>query len=181
MRRRRVAAALGAGLLAPAWADVPRIPPPEVVAELGSPRLAGSARLRWFGLHVYDARLWSTVPLAATEWPGRTLAIEIEYARRLEGKAIAERSLDEMRRQREIERASAERWLASLAAILPDVDEGDRLTGVQRPGEGARFFANGALRGEVRDPEFARLFFGIWLSERSSHPALRNALLGGTR
>lgn len=31
--------------------------------------------------------------------------------------------------------------------------------------------------GEVADPEFARLFFGIWLSPNTSEPALRQALL----
>jgi hypothetical protein len=151
------------------------------MAELGAPRLAGSGRLRYFGLHVYDARLWSAQPVLPADWANRALAIEIEYARRLDGAAIAERSLDEMRRQREIERTSGERWLAAMKTLFPDVAAGDRLTGVQRPGEGAPFFANGALRGEVREPEFARLFFGIWLSEQSSQPALRAALLGGAR
>jgi Chalcone isomerase-like len=155
--------------------------PEEVQAELGSPRLLGSGRLRFLGLHVYDARLWSTQPLAGADWPTRALALEIEYARRLDGRSIAERSLDEMRRQREIAGDTAERWLVAMTSLFPDVKAGDRLTGVQRPGEGARFFANGAPRGDLRDPEFARLFFGIWLSEQSSQPALRSALLGGTK
>ena len=33
----------------------------------------------------------------------------------------------------------------------------------------------------MRDAEFARLFFGIWLSPRTSEPALREALLGPAR
>jgi hypothetical protein len=49
---------------------------------------------------------------------------------------------------------------------------------VNVPGMGARFFVNGALKGDVRDPAFATLFFGIWLSEKTSEPALRSALLG---
>ena len=40
--------------------------------------------------------------------------------------------------------------------------------GAALPGTGARFFHNGTLRGEVRDAEFARLFFGIWLSPNTS-------------
>jgi hypothetical protein len=31
----------------------------------------------------------------------------------------------------------------------------------------------------VPDPEFSRLFFGIWLAETTSEPRLRNALLAG--
>jgi Chalcone isomerase-like len=178
MDRRAFAFGLAAACTAaPALAQ--RVPP-EVMAELGSPRLLGSGRLRFLGLHVYDARLWSTQALAGADWPTRALALEIEYARRLDGRAIAERSLGEMRRQRDIAGDIAERWLGTMTTLFPDVDAGDRITGVQRPGEGARFFANGAARGEVRDPEFARLFFGIWLSEQSSQPALRRALLGGS-
>ena len=71
-----------------------------------------------------------------------------------------------------------ERWLAAMKRAFPDVDEGDRITGVQRPGEGVRFFHNGTLRGEVRDADFARRFFGIWLSPQTSEPELRQSLLG---
>jgi hypothetical protein len=42
----------------------------------------------------------------------------------------------------------------------------------------ARFWLNGQPRGELRDAEFTRLFFGIWLSPRTSQPRLREALLG---
>jgi len=40
-----------------------------------------------------------------------------------------------------------------------------------------RFLLNGKPYGEVRDPEFAPLFFGIWLSPATSEPALRQSLL----
>ena len=53
------------------------------------------------------------------------------------------------------------------------------LTGVHVPDSAARFFLNGKFVGEIRDAEFARLFFGIWLSPRTSEPKLRNALLAG--
>jgi hypothetical protein len=43
---------------------------------------------------------------------------------------------------------------------------------------GARFALNGAVKGEVRELEFARLFFGIWLSEQTSESTLRRGLLG---
>ena len=64
-----------------------------------------------------------------------------------------------------------------MTRLFPDVEAGDRITGVQRPGEGARFYFNAALRGEVPDAEFARRFFGIWLAPQTSEPALREALL----
>ena len=59
----------------------------------------------------------------------------------------------------------------------PDVKKGDRIVGVYQPGNGARFFFNGASRGEIRDAAFAERFFAIWLGPRTSEPAMRAALL----
>jgi hypothetical protein len=153
-------------------------PPPEVSAELREARLQGNGRLRFLGLHIYDARLWSPLPVA--DYAAMPLALELEYGRALDGPKIAERSLDEMRRVGSFDEATGRRWLEAMTRLFPDVKAGDRLTGVHRPGEAARFFLNGALRGEVREPEFARLFFGIWLSPRTSEPGLRKQLLGPT-
>jgi hypothetical protein len=91
---------------------------------------------------------------------------------------IAERSLTEMRRQGEIDETRAQRWLEAMARLFPDVDDGDRITGVHRPGEAARSHVNGRFAGELRDAEFARRFFGIWLSPQTSEPQLRALLLG---
>jgi hypothetical protein len=155
--------------------------PAEVLAELPGARVQGSGRLRFLGFSVYDIRLWAAAPVPAADVARVPLALEIEYTRALVGVKIAERSLDEMRRQATIAADVAERWLAQMAAIFPDVQAGDRLTGKQRPGEATRFFFNGKLVGEVRDAEFTKLFFGIWLSPRTSEPALREALLGAAR
>ena len=83
-----------------------------------------------------------------------------------------------MQRQAEIATDTGARWLDAMMRLFPDVRAGDRITGVHRPGTGARFFVNGRLQGELPDADFARLFFGIWLSPRTSEPALREALLG---
>lgn len=180
MQRRAFAASLGATLLAaPLRARaLVREAPPEVVAEIPGARMQGGGRFRYFGFHVYDIRLFTGERPARGDWAGVPLALDIEYGRAFDGASIAERSLDEMRRQAEIASAPGGRWLDAMKRLFPDVQAGDRITGVQRPGEAARFFHNGAFRGDVRDAEFTRLFFGIWLSARTSEPALREALLG---
>ncbi|MDZ7591509.1 MAG: chalcone isomerase family protein [Rubrivivax sp.] len=176
LTRRQLIIAAG---LWPAGAAMARVaPPPEVAAELPRARAQGQGQLRFFGLRVYDIRLWADDGALAANWPTLPLALEIEYARELDGAAIAERSLKEMRRQADIATDTGERWLDAMTRLFPAVRAGDRVTGVQRPGSGARFFFNGRLLGELPDAEFARLFFGIWLSPRTSEPALREALLG---
>lgn len=177
-RRNWLIAAFGAWV-APAWSRAAAsVAPAELAADLPQPRLQGSGRLRFMGLRIYDIRLWAGASPVGAQFADMPLALEIEYARSLGGAQIAERSLVEMRRQAEPAGDTAERWLAAMKKVFPDVREGDRITGVNLPGQGVRFFHNGALRGDVPDIEFARLFFGIWLSPRTSEPALRKTLLG---
>lgn len=175
--RRRLLCAAALVALTPG-ARAQAAPPPEVALDLPGARLLGQGTLRWLGLRVYDAVLWSRTPLTPADAVNAPLALELRYARRLKGPLIAERSLDEMRRQGPIDDENARRWLAAMTGVFPDVDEGDRITGIQRPGVGARFHVNGRLAGELADAQFARRFFGIWLSDSTSEPALRSALLG---
>jgi hypothetical protein len=151
--------------------------PAELGGELPAARLRGTATMRWLGLTIYDIELWSPGPVAG-EVLDDPLALTLRYARSLKGRAIAERSLDEMRRIGPFSEGQANQWLAAMTRVFPDVGADDRLTGVHLPGRGARFFHNAQWRGEVADAQFARLFFGIWLSPRTSEPALREALLG---
>jgi hypothetical protein len=156
-------------------------PAPEVTAEVIAAKLLGQGKLTYFGLHVYDARLWVQDGFKAADFVRLPLALELEYARTLYGKLIAERSLDEMKRGGDVTDSKANEWLAQMKALFTDVNKGDRITGIQVPGVATRIFINGKLRGEVRDAEFTRLFFGIWLSPRTSEPKLRDALLGPAR
>lgn len=175
--RRRTLALLPLLALAGGTRAQPAVPR-ELAADLPGARLVGSGTLRFLGLHVYDARLWAGAQAPGEDWAATPLALELIYARSLSGTRIAERSLKEMQRQGDIASADGERWLSAMKQLFPDVKEGDRITGVNLPGFGARFFINGTLKGDVRDPRFSRLFFGIWLAPQTSEPALRKQLLG---
>jgi hypothetical protein len=154
---------------------------PEVATELPEASLRGTARLRFLGMHIYDAKLWAKDGFAPEAFDRHPLALELIYGRSLVGSMIAERSLKEMKRVAEVPADRADRWLGEMKKLFPDVKEGDRITGVLKPAEAARFYVNGRFRGEVRDAEFARAFFGIWLSERTSEPEMRSALIGRSR
>lgn len=185
-RRRMLQAALAAaaGLGARSGAASPAVPV-ELSQGLPAARLQGQGTLRFLGLRIYEARLWVGAQTLAPSWsdaPAVPLALELHYARAFRSEAIAARSLQEMRRQGPIEPAQAARWQATMQRLFPDVQSGDRLTGLWRPDRGAEFFFNGRATGEVgeaTEPGFARRFFGVWLSEQTSEPALRAALLQG--
>ncbi len=181
-RRSLLALPLACGpltLSATARARSAPLPPPEVRSELPGARLLGSGRLTFMLFHVYDARLWAEPGFDATRFEQSPLALELDYARGFDNTDIAERSIEEMRRSSTIAPEKAIRWVAAMKQAFPDVAAGDRTTGVQVPGVAARYFVNGRFTGEIRDAEFTRLFFGIWLSARTSEPRLREALLAG--
>jgi len=144
---------------------------------LSGARLAGSARMRFWGLDIYQARLWVRPGFQPTDFARHTFALELDYQRSFSRTDIATRSIEEMRRVGRFSETQASDWLDALRAALPDVKKGDRITGVHLPGTGMRFLLNGQLYAEVRDTELAPLFFGIWLSPATSEPALRQSLL----
>jgi hypothetical protein len=116
--------------------------------------------------------------VTSQDYAQREFVLSLRYARSLEGAAIAERSLDEMRRQQPVPTALASAWLNQMKLAFPDVQAGDRLAGWHQPGRGTRFFHNGQASGAVADAAFGARFFGIWLSPQTSDAAQRQALLG---
>ena len=175
-------AALAMLAAAPGWVAADGVEAPaEVATELPGARLQGSGQLKFMMLSIYNARLWVGPGFDAAQFDRAPLALELVYARKLYGKLIAERSLEEMRRAGGVGEAQAARWLAALTTVIPDVKDGDRLTGVQRPGESAAFFFNGRAAGALRDADFTRRFFGIWLAPTTSEPRLRQQLIGGAQ
>lgn len=151
---------------------------PEVTG-LGGVVPTAPVRLRVWGFEVYDARLWTPVGFRHSTYTQFPFALELQYLRKLEGTAIASRSIDEMRRVGPFSDAQAQSWLTAMRELFPDVRQGERITGLNLPGVGAEFWFNGQRVGVVKDPAFARLFFGIWLDERTSEPKMRAQLLQG--
>lgn len=135
----------------------------------------GRGEMRWFGLHIYDASLWAP----GGKWRGNApYALELRYARDIEGRRLVETSIDEMRRLGSLDEARHAAWRAALERVFPDVRSGDTILGLHRPAQGAEFYHQGRLTGRLDDPELAQAFFAIWLDPRTREPGLRARLLG---
>lgn len=160
---------LGLTTLTPAQASVPAWQ-----ADLPQARLAGSGRMTFFGLTIYDARLWTVDGRWSMQQP---FALELVYARTISREQLVNSSVEEMQRTG-TPRAQAEAWAADMRRVFVDVKPGDSLIGVFLPERGARFYSRTGLVGEVADPQFARAFASIWLDERTRDPDLRRRLLG---
>ncbi|MBS0495508.1 MAG: chalcone isomerase family protein [Proteobacteria bacterium] len=163
--------------VASAAAEDASAPPAFIHQALPEATLWGQGQMRFLGLRIYDVRLWAGPRFEAADFGAYPLALELTYHRAFTGAAIAQRSIEEIERQGELPAAQAQRWLKALAAVLPDVQPGDRLTGLYQPGVGMRLWRGSQALGAIDDPELARRFFGIWLSPRTSEPGLRSALL----
>lgn len=160
---------------APAIHAVPATPLPAAVLEV-APALAlvGKSRFRKFFIHVYDARLWAP---AGDYRPDAVVALDLTYARAFDSDALAARSLQEMTGIGAGSEAQRAQWGEQMREVFPDVRDGDRLIGLYEPGGPSRFYLNGELYSEVEDSAFGDAFFGIWLDEATSEPALREALI----
>ena len=152
---------------------------PEFASVLPQSRLAGKTRLTVWGFQVYDAKLWTQPGASADKLNTQPFALELTYLRAFDSLDIATRSITEMRRTAAIDDAQAKAWMDEMQRVIPNVKPGDRVMGIHRPQQGAQFWVNGKQSGEIRDPEFARLFFGIWLSPKTSEPKMRQTLLAG--
>jgi Chalcone isomerase-like len=160
------------GISLPALADTL----PEVVAkEHAALSVRGEGDLKFFGFKVYDARLWTQLkPHSTTE----IFALQLIYDMSFKGREIAERSVAEMRKVGYKDEQKLKRWGEEMLRIFPDVKKGDALIGVSIPGKGAKFYSRDKLIATAEDVEFAKAFFDIWLSEKTSEPKLREKLLG---
>lgn len=130
----------------------------------------GSGELRRFGFLVYEAQLWGAAN--PVEPP---IALQLTYKRDIAGAKIVDASVDQMRELGANEKQLAD-WAGAMSRIFPNVKPGDQIIGLYQPGS-ATFFYNNREVGQIRDAEFARLFFGIWLDPRTSEPKLRSRLL----
>ena len=149
--------------------------PKEVAVAHADFREKGAGEFRFFGFHIYDARLWS----AGSRFdPAGRFALGLRYARDFAGERIAKQSDEEIARLGIGNEELRARWLEAMKKLFPDVKAGTELTGVHEPGRGARFYRDGEAIGSIDDPEFARAFFAIWLDPRTRAGDLRRRLLG---
>ncbi len=136
-------------------------------------------RLSVWGFDIYDARLWVRPGFSLTNYSTHAFVLELSYLRSLEGAAISKRSIEEMRKVGSFTRDQENNWLKAMLDLFPNVQKGDRIQAVYTPNVGAEFLYNDKPIGSIQDPLFSQLFFGIWLHESTSAPAIRQAWMKG--
>ena len=137
----------------------------------------GQGRLTYLLWDVYDATLYAP----EGDWKkDEPFALELAYLREIEGKKIADRSVEEIRNQGFDNEVKLATWHTQMRKIFPDVAEGDIITGVFTENGQSVFYKDNTEVGRIKDSEFSRAFFDIWLNEKTSAPNLRRKLLGAS-
>ena len=154
------------------------VPPSELARALEKPVLAGSGRLRWMGIAVYEVSLWTAPQFQPERFGAHVFALEIRYARTISGNTLADASLKQMLALEAQPGVRQAEWRQALTGAFPDVKPGDRLTGIHVPDKGLRLYFNGQLHKAIDDPLLSQSFFAIWLSPATQEPWLRAQLLG---
>ena len=145
--------------------------------DLPQAKVLGSGDLRWFGLYIYSAKLWSE---SATFDVKSRFALELTYQRNISRERFVDTSIDEIKRLRgdAVNAEVLQRWRLHMEKAFTDVKAGDQLIGVNLPKIGCRFYNREKLLAEIKDTEFADAFFSIWFDPRSKDSELRKKLTG---
>jgi hypothetical protein len=135
----------------------------------------GAGRLSFLFWNVYDATLYAPEKRYDAVQP---YALKLAYLLELKGADIAERSVEEMRKQGFKDESKLSEWQKAMEKLFPDVKEGSVLTGIRDAKGDALFYLDEVFIGSIKDKAFTERFFAIWLDKNTSEPALRKQLLG---
>ena len=169
---------LGLCLIAGGVVSASSLPDP-VVDNRYPLRMVGAGELRWLGLPIYDASLWTSSGRHAGFTAGETVALSLWYRRSFTRDQLLDVTETAWRKLGQVDPAQRARWLAELRSFWTDVAPGQNVTTVVLPAGPTRFYDQRGRFGQVDDPAFGPAFLSIWLDPRSVVGDLRIRLLGG--
>jgi hypothetical protein len=143
-------------------------------ADISNMKTVGKGELSFMFWTAYDAELLA--PEGQFQ-PDKSFALKLAYKMDFTGQEIAERSVEEMKKQGAASEIQLKKWGAEMLQVFPDVKEGDSITGIKTAEGNAVFLHNDKEIGAIIDPDFTKAFFDIWLSQKTSEPSLRQKLL----
>ena len=149
---------------------------PEIDENFSKPSRLGSYNLKVWSFNVYNIQLLSETKNFSYQ---NKSALVINYQRDFAKKDLIQKSLEEISRINNInDEALLKKYQNKLEEIFFEVKKGDRKTAFFDPKNGVKLYFNGKFAGTINDLVFAKRFFDIWLSDKSSYPKMTQAILG---
>jgi Chalcone isomerase-like len=134
----------------------------------------GSGKLSQFFFHIYDVHIWTDAPRWSYDAP---FALSVTYGMSITKQDLVDSTLKEIFRQHEPAEPVMQVYGALLNKAYDDVKDGDRITAIYTSSGGIELYLNAKKMAESDDKVFAKHFFDIWLSSKTSEPDLRKSLL----
>lgn len=142
--------------------------------------LRGATLCRYWGFKVYTAAFYTTPEARSLNEilgpaPKRLV---LYYNRNIDRDDIIEASEHALKENPQVNLPALRQRLNRMYSWYENVREGDRFQLDYVPGQGSSLYFNGRLKGTIEGEDFARAFFGIWLSDHSLDEDYRDRLLG---
>jgi hypothetical protein len=168
----RVIVFMVAWIAGSASAAAPSALAPPLIAEGFSAQRVGAGLLKWFGLEIYEAALWTPDGTFSGAYAEEPVAFTLSYRR-----SFSRDRLIDITRSAWGELALAtdeqqQRWSHELEKIWVDVRKGSNMTTLVLPSGETRFYNADRLLGRIEDPSFGPAFLRIWLDARVAQTAL---------
>ena len=138
----------------------------------------GEAKFSRFGIHIYDASLWSLSKDSDSTDSKQATALSIQYARNIKADKLLSSTHKQWKRLGFADQYPLQAWLNQLEKIWPNVKPGDRIIFVSKRDGSNSFYSNERKLGSINDVEFNSAFLDIWLSPKAKYQKHRKELLG---
>lgn len=145
--------------------------------------MRGLYRFEYFFFPIYSIALYAPESVSTTEGILADIPkmLVIRYHHRFNRDQIIRGGNEMMKKNPEVNFGSISSAVAQMDRLYMEaVHEEDEYEVSYVPGQGTSLYFNGELRGTVPGAEFAKAYFGIWLSRTPIDEEMRDALLGRT-
>ena len=157
--------------------------PDFISSEWNSSQQIGNTKFSRFGIHIYNASLWSLKKNVKGDTPGNSnnvhaTALIIKYARNISSEQLLSSTYKQWKYLGFADQLPLESWLRELEMLWPDVRSGDYLIFVSSQDGTNTFYSKKEMLGSIDDNKFAPAFLDIWLSPEAKYQKHRKELLG---
>jgi len=138
-------------------------------------KMIGQGEMSWLFIDLYHASLYSqTGKYHERVYPQ---ALKLVYQRDIDKDDLVSATKNEWQKLA-LDAGQYQYWLTALTQLWPDIKKGDALAFMVAADGRGLFYHNNRLLGGINSKEFPSAFLSIWLSKKSSEPALRRQLIG---
>lgn len=146
-----------------------------IASSVPSAVVRGEATMRWFGLPLYDATLF-TQNAEPLDWRD-PLALRLTYARTIKREAFMKATINELTRI-EGKQSDHPEIARKLEPCFKTANSGDSFVATAENLDELRLWFNNRLTCSISHPDIKQRFLNIWLSDQSRSPKLTKKLRG---